>query len=182
MTKLNFFLLGAYALSAPALFAQTTGTTSLNVNLGSVLAIEVANPTVIIQMNTPAHFSTGSTTGILPDHIKVTANEGFSVTVQASGNLVSAGVEIPVSTVVVNTASGSYLGASGSTPPSATPAFPATPPALSTSSPVTVINCPTGDLRGYNVAYSIPASNTPSYLDKAPGVYTTLLTYTILGD
>ncbi|RDI11216.1 hypothetical protein DEU42_106150 [Flavobacterium sp. AG291] len=175
-------LLAAPFFTVPSILAQTTGTTNLNVNLASVLAIEVSDPTVVIQMNTPAHFSSGSTTGTLSDHLKVTANEGFTVTVEAAGNLSNAGEEIPVSTVVVSSSSGSYLGASGSTAPTTNPTFPSSALALSSSAPVTIISCATGDLRGYDVAYSIPAANTPSYLDKTPGVYTTLLTYTIVAD
>lgn len=174
--------LAALVLSANSIFAQTTGTTNLNVNLGSVLAIEVTNPTVTIQMTTAEHLTAGNTTGSLSDHLKVTATEGFSVTVKASGELSYNGTEIPVSTVVVNTSKGSYLGDSGSTEPTTNPSFPTTAPALSSAAPVTIIESSTGDLRGFNVTYTIPAEKTPAYLNKAAGVYTTLLTYTIAAD
>jgi len=175
--------LAAIVLSANSIFAQTSGTTNLNVNLGSVLAIEVANPTVTINMNTAAHLTSGNTTGSLSDHLKVTATEGFKVNVVASQNLTSSGgATIPVSTVVVSAAKGSYLGATGSTAPTTAPTFPSAPTALSATTAATIITCATGDFRGYNVTYTIPATSTPSYIDKATGVYTTTLTYTITVD
>lgn len=175
--------LAAIVLSANSLFAQTSGTTNLNVNLGSVLAIEVANPSVTINMTTAAHLTAGNTTGSLSDHLKVTATEGFKVTVQAATDLTSSANDvIPVNTVVINTAKGSYLGATGSTAPTTAPTFPTTAPALSATAPVTIIESTTGDFRGFNVTYTIPATSTPAYIDKASGLYTTVLTYTIAAD
>ncbi|ALM47790.1 hypothetical protein AMR72_02065 [Flavobacterium psychrophilum] len=176
--------LAAILLSANSIIAQDskTGTTTLNVNLGSVLAIEVANPSVTIQMTTAAHLRDGNSSSELSDHVKVTATEGYTVTVQASTDLTNGGVEIPVSTVKIKTEKGSYLGASGSTAPTTTPTFPTTEPALSATAPVQIIESSTGDFRGFNVTYTIPAEETPAYLDKATGVYTTTLTYTIAAD
>lgn len=173
--------LAAIVLSANSLFAQDN-TTLLNVNLGSVLAIEVANPSVTINMTTATHLTEGNSTGELSDHLKVTATEGYTVTVEASGNLSNSGVEIPVSTVTIKTEKGSYLGAAGSTAPTTNPTFPLTEPALSATAPVKIIDSSTGDFRGFNVTYTIPANETPAYLDKATGVYTTTLTYTIAAD
>ncbi|MNK36160.1 hypothetical protein D3C87_547030 [compost metagenome] len=180
----NFLKIASFAiiaLSANSIFAQTT--TTLNVNLASVYSIEVTNPTVNILMNTPANFTQGNTSGPLPNHIKVSATGGYKVSIQASNDLTSTANDvIPVSTVVVSTTPGTFSGAAGSIDTGSNAAFPANAPALSATAPVELITSTTGDIRGFNVQYTIPASSAPVYLNKPAAIYSTLLTYTIVAN
>lgn len=179
----NFLKAAAFAivaLSANSIFAQTT---NLNVNLANVYSIEVTNPTVTILMNSAANFTQGNTTGSLPNHIKVSATGGYKVSIQAATELTSTANDvIPVSTVVVSTTPGTFSGAAGSVDPGSNAAFPANAPALSVTAPVELISSTTGDIRGFNVQYTIPAVSAPVYLNKPAAVYNTLLTYTIVAN
>ena len=184
MYKMKNFLMAAsfaiIALSTNSIFAQTT---NLNVNLANVYSIEVTNPTVTIAMNTAANFTEGNTTGSLPNHVKVSATNGYKVTIQAATDLTSPGNDvIPVSTVVVKTTPGTFSGAPGSIDAGSNAAFPANAPALSVTTPVELISSTTGDIRGFNVQYTIPPVSAPVYLNKPEAVYSTLLTYTIVAN
>lgn len=139
--KMKNFLMAAsfaiIALSTSSAFAQTT---NLNVNVANVYSIEVTNPTVTIGMNTAANFTNGNTTGTLPNHVKVSATNGYKVTIQAATDLTSPGNDvIPVSTVVVKTTPGTFSGAAGSIDAGSNAAFPANAPALSVTTPVELI-------------------------------------------
>lgn len=174
-------LLAIAALSFNAVSAQTT--TNLNVNLSSLYSIEVTNPTVTIQMNNASYFTAGNTTGALSNHLKVSATGGYQVSVVAGTDLTSPGGDvISVGTVTVAATEGTYSGASGSTDPGTDAEFPSTAPALSTSVPAVVIESTSGDLRGFNVEYKIPAESAPAYLNKPAATYTTQLTYSIVAN
>jgi hypothetical protein len=179
----NFLKVASFAivaLSANSIFAQTT---NLNVNLASIYSIEVTNPTVTILMNTAANFTQGNTTGSLPNHLKVSATGGYKVSVQASSQLTSPANDIiPVNTVTVSTTPGTFSGAAGSVDPGSVATFPANAPALSATAPVQLIASAKGDVRGFNVQYTIPAVSAPVYLNKPAAVYSTLLTYTIVAN
>lgn len=179
----NFLKVASFAivaLSANSILAQTT---TLNVNLANVYSIEVTNPTVNIAMNTAANFTDGNTSGSLPNHIKVSATGGYKVTIQAANELTSPGNDIiPVSTVVVSTTPGTYSGAAGSIDQGSNASFPANAPALSVTTPVELITSTTGDIRGFNVQYTIPPVSAPVYLNKPAAIYSTLLTYTIVAN
>lgn len=168
------------AMSANSSFAQTT---NLNVNLANVYSLEVTNPTVTIGMSTPANFTKGNTTGFLPNHVNVSATNGYKVTVQAATELTSPGNDvIPISTVVVSTTPGTYSGADGSIDAGSNATFPANATALSVTTPVEIISSTTGDIRGFNIQYTIPPVSAPVYLNKPEAVYSTLLTYTIVAN
>ena len=134
-------------------------------------------------MNNASYFTNGNSTGSLPNHIKVSATGGYQVSVLAGADLTSPGGDvISVGTVTVAATEGTYSGASGSTDPGTDAQYPALAPSLSTTVPAVVVESSSGDLRGFNVTYTIPAANAPTYLNRPAATYTATLTYSIVAN
>lgn len=175
----KFAFVAIIALTANTSFAQLTGTTTLNVNVEDVYSIIVTDPSVDIDMNLPAHFTGGNNSGEQAGHIEVTATDAYQVTVTSGEFLEGAAFneEISAGTVQVTANDGDYLGAGadgGSTADFSTATLGLTPSALITGDG--------GDMRSFDVTYTIPAASAPAFLDVAEDVYTTVVTYTIAAD
>ena len=179
MTK--FFKIASIAIVA--LIATTASAqlnqTELRVNLANAYSV-VVNPaqnSVTIDMNLPEHFQLGNSSTSQANHLQVSATGDFVVKVSALADLVNGSETIAVNTVTVTPSEGTYLG--GGTDPGLASTFQTQPIEVGAANEQTIITSTTGDLRGYNMVYTIPAANTGSYLDHTPGVYTATVVYTI---
>ena len=165
------------ALAANSAFAQNT--TNLHVNVEAVYSIVVTDADVTIDMNEPEHFTDGNASDEQSGHLEVTATDGYVVTVTADEFLTGESLSetISTSTIVVTANDGTYLGAG--TDGGSTADF--SDAQLSTTG-ATLITGSAGDMRSFDVTYSIPAASAPAYINVAPDTYTTVVTYTIAAD
>ena len=172
----NAFLV-AVSLAGVSAFAQDdTDDVTLNVNLANSYSITVAQPTVSIPMNTPAHFQSGSTSGVQANHITISATGDYEVTVESTTEFFSGpDTDISVSAIQVVPTLGTYSGPGSA--PAVTHGF--STPQLALAENVLV----TGDAgeisRGFDVEYKILPASAPAFLDHTAGTYTATVTYTI---
>jgi hypothetical protein len=179
MTKIfKIASIAIVALIANTATAQVNQT-QLNVNLANAYSVVVnpAQSSVTIDMNQPAHFQAGNNSGEQVSHLQVSASGDYEVKVSALGNLVAGSETIAVNTVTVTPTTGTYLGTG--TDPGSNSTCSTQPIEVGAANELTVISSSTGDLRNYNVVYTIPADETAAYLDHSPGVYTATVVYTI---
>lgn len=183
----NFFKAAsvvAITLVANTVSAQTTASTLLRVNLQDAYSIVIpaAQNQVTIDMILPAHFQNGNSAPLQSNHLQVSASDEFEVKVAATADLNFGSEFIPVSTVSVTPTAGTFLGAG--TDPGIDSSFPALPVPipvnLDATAGTTIITSGSGDIRGYNMLYSIPASETSEYLNRPAGIYTTTVVYAIM--
>ncbi len=153
----------------------------VNIIISQVHTIQVTQPTVSIDMSEISHYTSGNSSGMQADHVKVVSSSAYQVTVKASTQYFSlngGATTLPVNTVAINTTTGSDLTGTNTSPPAGLVVTPQVP--LSASA-VTIVNSPEGEWgRGYNVNYSIPQSMTPNYMNRENGTYTTTVTYTLV--
>jgi len=176
----NLFLL---LLLFPVIVFSQVGSaeTQVNIVINQVQSIQVSQPSVNINMNQASHFLSGNSSGQLANHVKVISSAGYQVTAKASTQYFSLNgsvTTLPVNTIVLKTNIGSDLSNTNTAPPGGLMVVPQT---TVTTTAKTIITSPTGEYgRGYNVEYSIPAAQTPAYLNRTPGAYTTTLVYTLV--
>ena len=161
------------ALAANTAFAQQT---NLHVNVTDVYSIEVTDTDVSIDMNQASHFVSGNASSEQANHIEVNATGGYIVSVAAASPLTGVlGGTIDQGTIVVSANEGTYLGAPG-TDGGSTADF--TDATLSASG-AALVTATTGELRGFDVTYTIPAESAPAYLNVEEDTYSTIVTYSI---
>lgn len=163
-------------------FAQLgSGQSQVNLIIIQALSIEVAQPSVSIDMAQTSHFLNGSASGQQSNHVQVVATTGYEVSVKSvteffsfSGNSTT----LPVSTIAVQTQTGSDLTGSNSAPPAG---LQVVPQVMLSTSATPVATCTSGEGgRGFHVNYAIPTTQTPKFLNRNPGTYTTTIVYTLL--
>lgn len=177
--KIASFAIIAFAANTAS--AQTEASTLLRVNLQDAYSIIIpeAQNEVTINMTLPTHFQNGNSSDIQSNHLQVSASDDFEVKVSAQGNLVFGSETIPVNTVTVTPTAGTFLG-TGDDPGIASSFTPSPIPMnLDPAAGTTIISSSTGDLRGYDMLYTIPASETSEYLNRPAGVYTATVVYAI---
>lgn len=169
-------LVVAVSFTGVAAFAQTEDDVTLNVNLANTYSIVVSQPVVDIPMNTPAHFQSGSTSGVQADHITISATGEYEVTVQTSAEFFSGpDADISTATVQVVPTLGSYTGPG--TAPTVDRTY-ATPQLSQTEN--SFILGDAGEIsRSFNVEYKILQDDASAFLNHTAGTYTTTVTYTI---
>lgn len=149
--------------------------------MNQVHSITVSQPSVTINMSQPSHFIGGNSSGQQSNHVQVTSSTGYQVTVKASTQYFSLNgnaTSLPVNTIGVQAAIGSDLTNTGAPIPSG---LTASPQVMLSTVPATIVTSPTGEWgRGFHVNYVIPATQSPVYLNKAPGTYTTTVMYTLV--
>ena len=162
------------AFSANTIFAQST---NLHVNVQDIYSIVVTDTDVTIDMNQPGFFVSGNSSAEQSNHIEVSATGEYQVSVAAALPLTGAtsGETIDQGTIVVTANNGTYLGAQG-TDAGSSASFTA---ATLSSGGAPLVTGSAGDLRGFDVTYSIPAASAPAYLNVAEDIYTTTVTYSI---
>lgn len=132
-------------------------------------------------MNQASHFLSGNSSGQKVNHVKVISSAGYQVTVKASTQYFSLNgsvTTLPVNTIALKTAVGSDLSNTNTSPPAGLQVVSQT---MLSTSPNTIITSPKGEYgRGYNVEYSIPAQQSPAYLNRTSGTYTTTVVYTLV--
>ena len=176
----NLFLL---VLLFPIIVFSQIGSaeTQVNIVINQVQSIEVSQPSVSINMNNVSHFLNGNSSGQQVNHVKVISSAGYQVTAKASTqhfSLNGSVTTLPVNTVAIKTTVGNDLSNTNTAPPSG---LQVAPQASISTSPNTIITSPTGEYgRGYNVEYSISAQQSPAYLNRTPGAYTTTVMYTLV--
>jgi hypothetical protein len=174
-------LLGLMAFTANA---QGIGSaqTQVNVTIAQVQSLEISQPTVNINMSQTSHFVNGSASPLQSDHLKVTSNTGFEVSVKSVTQYFSLNGSVstlPVNTIMLQTAAGSDLTGLGVANPPADTVV-STPVMLSTTA-TPLITADEGEgKRGYHVTYSVPATQSANYLNRASGVYSTTIIYTLV--
>lgn len=155
--------------------------TQVNIVINQVQSIEVAQPSVNINMNQPSHFKNGNSSGQQSNHVKVISSAGYQVTVKASTQYFSLNgsvTTLPVNTIALKTTVGTNLSNTNTAPPAGLIVIPQT---TVSSLPSTIIASPSGEYgRGYNVEYSIPAQKASAYINRTPGSYTTTVVYTLI--
>jgi len=130
-------------------------------------------------MNTPTHFTGGSASGKLTDHLQISSSAAYTVAVKASAANFTKddlATDLGVSNIsVVATDAGNDISTYQSTLSTASPL---TVAVLSTTDQ-NVVTTTGGDLnRGYDVDYQISAANAVNFLDRT-GEHKTTITYTI---
>lgn len=149
--------------------------------MNQVHSITVSQSSVSINMSQPSHFLAGNSSGQQANHVQVISSTGYQVTVKAGTQYFSLNgsvTTLPVNTIAVQTTVGSDLTNTNTSPPSG---ITATPQVVLSTAPATIATSPSGEWgRGFNVNYVIPATQSPSYLNKAPGTYTTTVVYTLV--
>jgi hypothetical protein len=167
------------ALVANTAFAQTDDTT-LKVNVAAVYSIVVTDPEVTIDMDEADHFVNGNASDEQAGHIEVTATDAYTVTVSSAATLVgeAEAEEISAGTVVVTAVDGTYLGNGADA--GSTADF--SEAQLGDTDGTLLITGSGGDLRSFNVTYTIPAASAQAYINVPVDTYTTVVTYTIAAE
>ncbi len=178
--KRNDFIL--MMLCAPtAMFSQIGfAETNVNIVIAQMQSIEISHLSVSIDMNQALHYLSGSSSGLLQDHIRITSSAGYQVTVRSDSEFFlynGSSSTLPVNSIALGLYSGTDL--SG---PVTSPSEPVLLPiAAIPAQPLTVISCSSpGGSRGYNAEYRISSQNAPVYINRLPGIYSTTIVYTLL--
>lgn len=153
-------------------YAQNSAGTSLSVDLQSIQSITIneSQNNVGISLTNAAEYRNGKSSQ-QPDHIKITSSSNYEIKVSAASNLVSDVSSIDIGTVTVTPTLGSVGSESAN-------AINLNPVALSLGE-TTLVQSSHGDTqRSFNINYKV--SGGEAYLNKPAGIYTTLVTYTIL--
>lgn len=148
--------------------AQTTSSTTLNVVLSSVQAIEVKESSVAINFTTSAHYSSG-VSAAQANHITFASTDKFNISVSAPDLKGGVGGDIPISTISLKPTLASSV--TTLTAPTANDI------AALSSTPQTLFSSTSGTTEGkLDVTYK--ASGGSQYLGKT-GAYTSVITYSI---
>ena len=159
-----------------------SGQTQVNVSVAQVQSLEVSQPTVGIDMSQTSHFINGNASPQQANHIQITSNTGFEVSVKSVTQFFSLNgsvTTLPVSTIMLHTVAGDDLTGSGAVvPPAGTQII--SPVQLSTSA-TTIVTADHGEgKRGYDITYSIPETQSGNYLNRPSGTYSTTIVYTLV--
>ncbi|RDI11215.1 hypothetical protein DEU42_106149 [Flavobacterium sp. AG291] len=153
--------------------------TNVNITIAQLQSIEVSHSSVSINMNQASHFITGSSTGVLNDHVRIVSSTAYQVTVQADSQFFFYnGVlsTLPIGSVLLGISSPQGL----SGPQPATVVI-VSPEVDLPSQPLTIISAASQGLNtSYAMEYKIPAKNAVLYLNRPPGTYSSSITYTLL--
>lgn len=174
---LTLLLMSKNQVQAQAVDTGKSASTTLSVNLANVYDIQIAQPSVAIDMNTATHFLSGNSSGKQKWHVQVTSNTGYEVKVAATTDLMKGATSIPVNTINVRAEAGDYLG--GGTFPAPTDIV-LTDVALAVGTQKTIISKNTGETkRGYTIDYAIFPAGAAVYVNKTAGSYSTTVTYSL---
>lgn len=165
----------------PVIALSQIGSAAAQVNViiaAQALSIEVAQPSVTIQMGQTSHFIMGNSSAQQPNHVKISSGSGYQVNVKAIASNFSLNgntTTLPVNTIRVQTSIGT---GSSSTPPTGLQVVPQVPLTVTQTQ---IVSATSGETtRGFNVTYSIPANQANSYLNRDEGTYSTTVVYTIV--
>ena len=153
-------------------YGQSSAATNLAVELQSIQSITVneAQANVAIALTTASEYLNGKTSH-QADHIKIMSSSNYEIKVSAATNLIGESSSIDVGTVSLVPSLGSIGGENNNS-------LNMSPVALSLAD-TTLVQASHGDAeRTFNVDYKV--SGGADYLNKPTGIYSTLITYTIL--
>lgn len=161
--RLAVLAIVALGLQAAPVLAQSSGTSTMNVNLTDVLSLVVNTSTVNLDFATPADYNNGVTKAV-SNQLTVTSNRAYDLKIKTSGtDLVNGSNLIPVSNISAQT-TGTGLGTIS------------TVTALSTTDQALATGIPASLSKQISMQYSTAAGNS-AFL-KPSGTYTTTLTFT----
>ncbi|QJW89797.1 hypothetical protein HNV11_10615 [Spirosoma taeanense] len=144
-------------------FAQSSGTSTMNVKLSDVLELKINTANVDIEFATPADYNNGVTKPV-PNQLTVTSNRPYDLKIKTSGSdLVNGQNLIPVSNISAQT-TGTGLGTQSVVS------------ALSTTDQTLATAVPPSMSKQISMQFSTAAGNS-AFL-KPSGDYTTTLTFT----
>lgn len=177
------FVLGLLILNfTSSIYAQTTASATVNVNLADVRSIKINPNQSVVTLNfNSAQDYTNGVSSQQDAHLEVTSTGGYIIRVKASNaNLQNNTNTIPVSTInitpKINSSSniGSSIIGSYSNMMATTYLYPAN---LSLS-PALIVESSKGSPKTmYDIQYK--ASGGSNYMNKAPGNYSVTITYSI---
>ncbi|WP_121667432.1 hypothetical protein [Mesonia aquimarina] len=175
-TIISFFLL----LFFPMLVKAQIGSAQSQVNLivNELMSVEVAQSSVMINMNLPSHFRFGNNSGTQSNHVRVTTTSNYTLSVSTTNQyftLNGLSTSLPVSTIQVEASVGNLnpnvnggdINVNSSVALNASKVN-----LLSSVSPETS--------QAFDVKYVIPTNTVANFLDLPSGNYKTTVIYTII--
>lgn len=173
---LSFVLL----MSSVGLAQSNSAQTQVNIVIAQMQGISISQPSVDIYLNQLQQFSTGISSAVQTDHIRVGSTTNYEVSFHAISGFLSLNgnnTTIPVQTIELDTSIGSDLTGNNNPPPNSTFIYPSVP--LNFMDSVLITNGAPEGGRGYNITYTIPAYNMNYFLNQVDGTYTTTIIYTL---
>lgn len=167
--KIVAFIFCAFAWGG---FAQNLAGVNLSVELQGIQSITIneSQNNVGISLTNASEYRNGKSVQ-QPDHIKITSSSNYEIKVSAASNLLSDASSIDIGTVTLTPSLGSIGTASADV-------ISLNSVALSLGD-TTLVQSSNGDAqRSFNINYKV--SGGEAYLNKPVGMYSTLVTYTIL--
>ncbi len=145
---------------------------NLNIQLNNIQSIIIneGQSDITIALNTASEYINGKSAN-KADHIEIMSSTNYEIQVSAASHLTSDAASIDIGTVSIIPS----LGSLGSTPQGTVNLSPV---ALSLTDN-TIVQASHGDSqRSFNIEYHV--SGGEEYINKPTGLYSTLITYTIL--
>ena len=175
MKKELNLLVAFLLLSITTATAQTTGSTTVKVQLQDVMSLKVNDPEVLLTFASTKDYEEG-VSAPKNSHLTVTSNKPYNVKVSAGGNLAAATTAngtLDAGVVLIsfpNTGNNTALG--GTIKPAA---------ALTTTEQELITGAAAVVEQNIDVIYAVPAtiSRTNKILGKNADTYSTVVTYTI---
>ncbi len=155
-----------------AVYSQGAASTNLSVELQSIQSITIneAQNNVAIALTNASEYLNGKS-ALQQDHIKIMSSSNYEIKVSAATHLTGQTSTIDIGTVTVIPTQGSIGGTS-------TGIINLNPVALALGETTLVKSSQADAQRSFNINYKV--SGGQAYLNQPPGIYTTLVTYTIL--
>lgn len=166
-TLITAIVLTLSVLFSGKLFAQATGTATLNIKLADARAIAITNNKIDLNFATTSDYENGVTTSVT-NQIRVISSGSFQINVKSATDNLSLGADfIPANTITVtptlNTGAISELSSFSQKLSSANQQ---------------IVKCTKGTLPiSFNMEYKAEGG---AYIGKAAGTYSTTVTYEIL--
>lgn len=154
--------LASLGLGPVAVYAQNSGTSSMNVTVRDVLQLTVNTPSVGLLFETPDNFKNGVSSTV-NNQLTVTCNRPYDLSIKTAGDLSDGTRTIPVSNVSAQTVGGGVGTAS-------------TVSALSTTDQALATGIPASMSKNITLQYATAANNAAFLVPAA--TYTTTLTFT----
>jgi len=160
-------------------FAQIGSAASqVNLIVNELMSVEIAQSSVLINMNLPSHYKYGNNSGIQQNHVKVTTTSNYTLTVSATNQnftLNGLATNLPVNIIKIEASIGSLNSNFNSGQVSINSGV-----QLSASQSNLLSSHSNETQQTFDVKYIIPTSETPNFLNIPSGNYKTTVIYTVV--
>lgn len=150
----------------------------VNLVVNELMSVEVAQPSVMINMNLPSHFRFGNNSGVQNNHVRVTTTSNYTLAVSTTNQYFTINglsTSLPVSSIEVEASIGDLnpnMNSADVTIHSGVSLNASKVNLLSSISPETS--------QTFDVNYVIPTNRVDNFLDLPSGNYRTTIIYTII--